>query len=79
MARDWVAEFNALPLHVRRIGSAMEARLRIQHLTFEKDRSLARHKRTVAECNAHIKNCEDALRRLELEVDGESAAGIGED
>lgn len=65
---DWSAEFNALPYNVRRIGAAMEAKTRIQHLIIEKNRLIKRHKQSLAEINDHIKNCERGLERLEREL-----------
>ena len=66
--RDWTKEFNALPKEVRTIGSAMEAKTRIQHLNFEKDRIQKRYRQSLDEINKHIKSCEDWLLRLEDEM-----------
>lgn len=65
--RDWSAEFNALPKDVRRIGAALEAKLRIQHLNMEKRRAKEAYRGVCRKCNEHIANCEEWLARLERE------------
>ncbi|MCP3961345.1 MAG: hypothetical protein GY719_26150 [bacterium] len=65
MARDWSAEFNALPLEVRTVGAALEFRTRIQHLKMEKRRLKKRYRQSCREIDDHIRNCERALRDLE--------------
>ena len=47
--------------------SRREAELRIQHLKFEKARWRAVYRRTCAEINDHIKNCEKWILRLDKE------------
>lgn len=42
-----------------------EARLRIQHLNFEKKRLKQRYTQSLREINDHIKNCENAIKRYE--------------
>lgn len=61
-------KFNQLAPEIRKIGCAMEAQLRVQHLKLEKARLEKRHKQSIAEINAHIKNCEQTLKKLEEEL-----------
>jgi len=68
MQTNWVEKFNALSPEIRKIGSASEAQLRIQHLNFEKARLKSRYSQSLAEINSHIKNCEKWLSDLEKEL-----------
>ena len=68
---DWSKKFNALPKEIRIIGAAQEAKTRIQHLNFEKDRLKTSYRQSCAKINDHIKNCEKWLRDLAKEVDCE--------
>lgn len=65
---NWSERFNALGPKIRIIGCAAEAKLRIQHLNFEKSRLKKRYDQSVAEINSHIKNCERHLADLEKEI-----------
>lgn len=60
--------FNALPFEARRIGAAMESKLRIQHLLFERNRCISRHKKSLEEIDQHIKNCRHTLERYLREL-----------
>lgn len=64
---DWSAKFNALPFEVRTIGSALEAKTRIQMLNFEKDRLKRRSIQSLKEINTYIKNCEKYIQELEAQ------------
>ena len=63
MASDWSAKWNALPDDVRRIGSMVEAQMRIQQLGMELDRLKSRYRQSVREVKSHIANLEESLRR----------------
>jgi hypothetical protein len=65
---NWSEKFNSLSPEIRTIGCAAEAQLRIQHLKFEKDRLIKRHKKSLDEINIHIKDCERRLQELEKEL-----------
>jgi len=65
MSDKWSDRFNALPKDIRTIGAAMEARTRIQHLGFEKDRLKKRYIQSLNEINAHLISCKKWLRELE--------------
>jgi len=64
---DWTAIYNALPLEVRKISSAMETKTRIQHLLMEKRRLKRRYQQSCAELNDYIKSCEQTLIRYSRE------------
>ena len=64
---NWSEQFNALPDNVRRIGCALELRVRLQHLIFERDRLKKNYQRSLEEINQHMINCELALAQLETE------------
>jgi hypothetical protein len=66
--KNWSEKFNALSPEIRKIGSASEAQIRIQHLNFEKDRLRKRYAQSLREINEHIKNCEQWLKELEKEI-----------
>jgi len=68
MKKNWTEKFNSLSPEIRKIGSASEAQLRIQHLNLEKDRLKKRYTQSVAEINSHIKNCEKWLNDLEIDI-----------
>jgi len=72
---NWSEQFNALPDDVRRIGAALESKLRIQHLEMEKDRLKRNYDRSVREINAHIANCEKHLLDLETELNAATPEG----
>ena len=65
---DWTEKFNNLSPEIRKIGSASEAQLRIQHLKFEKERIKKRTAQSIKEIDEHIKNCEKWLSDLEKEM-----------
>ena len=65
MKRDWSKEFNALPEEVRIIGSALELKIRMQHLLIEKDRIKKRYRQSLREIDDHTKNCKEWLVGLE--------------
>lgn len=62
---NWSEKYNALPIEVRIIGSAMESKMRIQQLRAEKHRLAAAYRRSMKEINDHIKNCQEHLSRLD--------------
>lgn len=64
--------FNDFPYEQRRIVSALDCRLRIQHLTLEKLRLKKRYNQSLSEINSHIKNCEDGFKQIEEEILKES-------
>ena len=70
----WSARHNDLPHELRQIGAAMELRTRIQHLRFERERLVARHKQSLAEIDAHIKTCADELIKRTEKATGEKEA-----
>lgn len=65
---NWTEKFNNLSPEIRKIGSASEAQLRIQHLNFEKGRLKKRYDQSIKEINDHIKNCEKWVKDLEKEL-----------
>lgn len=65
---NWSERFNNLSLEHRKIGSAHEAQLRVQHLKFEKQRLITRHKQSLKEINDYIKGCEATLEKLDKEI-----------
>lgn len=71
MSDKWESKFNALPIEIRTIGSAMEAKVRIQQLKIEKDRLKRMYLKSCKEINSHIKNCEKWLLELDREEQGE--------
>lgn len=62
---NWHKEFNLLPKPIRIVGTGTEALLRIQHLKMEKERLKRNYQRSCNDINEHIRNCEEALRRLD--------------
>lgn len=67
--RDWSADWNALPHPIRIIGAALECKLRVQHLEMEKARAKKAYERICQDCNRHIDNCRQSLKRLETEAE----------
>ena len=54
--KPWVDAYNALPDMDRKIGQAMEIKVRLQHLDFERDRLKSAYDRSLADIRAHEKN-----------------------
>lgn len=45
LEQEIVKEYNSFPFEILRVNAILEARTRIQHLLFEKDRLIRRHKK----------------------------------
>jgi hypothetical protein len=60
----WAESFNALDDHTRTIGVAMEIKVRLQHLQFERDRLKKAYDRSLFEIRQHERNLVDSLKRL---------------
>jgi hypothetical protein len=60
--------FNNLPDDTRKIYVAMEIKLRMQHLTFEKRRLKSAYNKSVREIDAHMRNLQSSLGKLEREL-----------
>jgi hypothetical protein len=60
--------FNNLPADVRKIYIAMEIKVRMQHLTFEKRRIKSAYNKSVREIDAHMRNLQSSLDKLECEL-----------
>lgn len=62
--REWSEAFNKLPANVRVFGQAIEIRVRLQHLYFERDRLKKAYERSLREIRQHEKNLHDSLKRI---------------
>lgn len=69
---NWSEKFNNLSLEHRTIGSALDSKLRIQHLNFEKQRLASAYQKSLKEINAHIKQCEISLKAIENKYNHEN-------
>lgn len=65
---DYREKFNALSPEIRKIGAMAEAQTRIQMLNKEKARLRKRYTQSVKEINEYICNCEDSIKRLEMDL-----------
>lgn len=72
MARDWSAEYNALPSSTRVICAAIGNQQRLQHLQAEKNRLTARYKKSLAEIDDWMANIKRSLVELEEQEDQEA-------
>jgi hypothetical protein len=64
----WSDEFNKLDYNIRYICAMVNAEMRIQQLNFEKQRLIKRHRKSIREINAHIKNIREDMKESDNET-----------
>jgi hypothetical protein len=62
--QGWAEAFNALDDHARTIGVAMEIKVRLQHLQFERERLKKAYDRSLDDIRAHEKNLISSLKAM---------------